>query len=316
MGMKVGKVTLATEQEVVQDIFTQYVVEGESEVVVDAKQMMTLLNEHVVSDLKVKFDWSVCKSLLAMVDTERTGKLTFTQFTVLWSKFSVFMKIFYQLNVAKSGTLTFEELKKAVKIAGIELNENILKMQFTVLSERSVISLVDFLMFMLRMDTMASGVFASVTLPTEKEVVFDMFKKYADQVEGEVELNETQVMMLLNEHLVAGLTEKFDWSVCKSLLSLVDTERVGKLTFSKFTVLWTKFASFRKIFYQLNVSKSGILTFEELLKALKLADIELDESLLKMQFSILQKRSFVSLVDFLVFMLRIDSMASKCTKCG
>merc|ERR1739838_704736 len=153
--------------------------------------------------------------MLTMLDA-RGGKVTFTQFLTLWTKFASFRKIFYQLNVSKSGILTFEELLNALKIAGIELDESVVRIQYAALQNLSYVSLVDFLMFMLRVDSMASGVVASVTLPTEKEVVFDMFKKYAEG-EGEVVVDAKQMMMILNEHVVADMTEKFDWSVCKSL---------------------------------------------------------------------------------------------------
>merc|ERR1739838_946575 len=298
-------VSLPTEKEAVFNIFKKYVVEGEEEVV-DAKQIMLLLNENVVADVTEKFDWSLVKSMLSVVDTERVGKVTFMQFTVLWTKLASFMKI-YQLHVAKSGTVTFEDLQKVLKIAGISYNENILKMQYILLRSRSYVSLVDFFMFMLRMDSMARGVYTLVTLPTEKEWVYDMFKKYAD-LNGEMTLDAKKLM--LNEHVVNGLNVKFDWTVCKSMMAMVDTGRVGKLTFSQFMVLWTKFAGFMKIFYQLVLSKSDTLTFEDLQNALKVVGVNLNENILRLQYTLLQERSTIALVDFLVFMLRLDSMSS------
>merc|ERR1719193_371285 len=131
----------------------------------NGKRLMMLLNEQVVAGLTEKFDWSSCKTMLSMVDVERTGKLTFTQFFILWNKFAVFMKIFYQSNVSKSGAITYEEVLDALKVAGIELNENVVKMQYTILQADSFISLVDFIMFMLRMDSMA------VTFQTVTETI-------------------------------------------------------------------------------------------------------------------------------------------------
>merc|ERR1739838_502777 len=299
-----ASVSLPTEKEAVFNIFKKYVVEGEEEVV-DAKQIMLLLNEHVVADVTEKFDWSLVKSMLSVVDTERVGKVTFMQFTVLWTKLASFMRL-YQLHVSKSGTVTFEDLQKVLKIAGIAYNENILKMQYILLRSRSYVSLVDFFMFMLRMDSMSRGVFTLVSLPTEKEWVYDMFKKYAD-LNGEMTLDAKKLMLLLNEHVVNGLNVKFDWTVCKSMMAMVDTGRVGKLTFSQFMVLWTKFAGFMKIFYQLVLSKSDTLTFEDLQNALKVVGVNLNENILRLQYTLLQERSPISLVDFLVFMLRLDS---------
>merc|ERR1739838_747496 len=302
-----ASVSLPTEKEAVFNIFKKYVVEGEEEVV-DAKQIMLLLNEHVVADVTEKFDWSLVKSMLSVVDTERVGKVTFMQFTVLWTKLASFMRL-YQLHVSKSGTVTFEDLQKVLKIAGIAYNENILKMQYILLRSRSYVSLVDFFMFMLRMDSMSRGVFTLVSLPTETEWVFDLFKKYAD-LNGELTLDANKLMLLLNEHVVNGLNVKFDWTVCKSMMAMVDTGRVGKLTFSQFMVLWTKFAGFMKIFYQLVLSKSDTLTFEDLQNALKVVGVNLNENILRLQYTLLQERSTITLVDFLVFMLRLDSMSS------
>merc|ERR1719273_310620 len=301
-------VTLPTEKEVVYDMFKKYADQEDAELMLSSKRMMLLLNEQVVIGLTERFDWSVCKSMLAMVDTERVGKLTFTQFTVLWSKFAVLMKIYFQSNVFKSGTLTFEEVQNALKVAGIMVDEKVLKMQYTMLQADSYISLVDFLMFMLRLDNMSSAV-ALVALPTEKEVVYDIFKKYADLEAGEMMISGKRMMMLLNEQVVAGLTETFDWSACKSMLAMVDVERTGRLTFTQFMVLWSKFAVFMKFYYESNVSKSGTLTYEELQSALQVAGIVLDENIVKMQYTMLLADPYISLVDFIMFMLRMDSMA-------
>merc|ERR1739838_898423 len=302
-------VSLPTETEWVFDLFKKYA-DLNGELTLDANKLMLLLNQHVVNGLTVKFDWNICQSMLAMVDITRMWKLTFAQFTVLWGKLSDFMRIFYQLVLSKSTTLTFEDLQGALKVAGIEMDLQVLKMQYSLLQEQSTITLVDFLMFMLRLDTMSSGVFASVTLPTDKSVVFDMFEKYADLEEGKMMLSSKRMMMLLNERLVIGLTEKFDWSVCKSMLAMVDTERVGKLSLAKFTILWNKFAVFMKIYFQSNVFKSGTLTFEEVQDALKFAGMEMDLKVLRRQYLLLQADSYISLVDFIMFMLRIDNMAS------
>merc|ERR1712168_1162389 len=124
-----------------------------------------------------------------------------------------------------------------------------------------------------------------------------MFEKYADREGDELMMSSKQMMMLLNERVVIGLTEKFDWSGCKSMLAMMDTERVGKLTFTQFTVMWSKFAVFMKIYFQSNVFKSGTLSFEEVQNALKVAGIKVNEKVLKMQYSMLQADSYISLVD-------------------
>jgi len=272
--------------------------------------MMMLLNEQVVIGLTEKFDWSACKTLMAMVDTERVGKLTLAQFSALWSKFAVFMKIYFQTNVFKSGTLTFEEVQHALKVAGIVLDEKVLRMQYEMLQTDSYISLVDFFMFMLRMDSMAGAVVAMVALPTEKEVVFEIFKKYADLESGQTwMINAKRMMMLLNEQVVAGLTETFDWSACKSMLAMVDVGRMGKLTFEQFMILWSKMAVFMKFYYESNVSKTGALSYEELQDALQVSGIVVDENIVKMQYTMLLADPYISLVDFIMFMLRLDSMA-------
>jgi len=75
---------------------------------------------------------------------------------VLWSKFAVYMKFYYGSSLAKTGTLSYDELLMALMDAGIQVDENIIKMQFTILKADPFISLVDWIMFMIRMDSMAA----------------------------------------------------------------------------------------------------------------------------------------------------------------
>jgi len=145
-------------------------------------------------------------------------------------------------------------------------------------------------------------------VPAEKATVYEMFKSYADQ---NGELSAWQLRKLLNETIAKGSSDKFDWSACRSMIATVDADRMGKMTFKEFSSLWSKFEDFKKIFNRSNVSKTGTLTLDELLKAVKAADIDLDEHLVWVQFSLMQGDSSVSLVDFLSLMLRIDNMTNK-----
>jgi len=134
-----------------------------------------------------------------------------------------------------------------------------------------------------------------------------MFKTYADQ---NGELNAWQLRKLLNENIATGSSDKFDWSACRSMIAAVDADRMGRMTFKEFSSLWSKFEDFKKIFNRSNVSKTGTLTLKELERAVQAADIELDENLVWVQYSLLQGDSSISLVDFLSLMLRIDNMAN------
>merc|ERR1739838_1271772 len=145
-------------------------------------------------------------------------------------------------------------------------------------------------------------------VPAEKSSLYDMFKPYADQ---NGELNAWQLRKLLNEHIAEGSTDKFDWSACRSMIAAVDADRMGRMTFKEFSALWSKFEDFKKIFNRSNVSKTGTLTYEELIRAVKAADIELDENLVWLRYSLLQGDASISLVDFLTLMLRLDNMAKK-----
>jgi len=145
-------------------------------------------------------------------------------------------------------------------------------------------------------------------VPAEMSSVYDMFKTYADQ---NGELNAWQLRKLLNETIAKGSSDVFDWSACRTMIAAVDTDRMGRMTFKEFSTLWSKFEDFKKIFNRSNVSKTGTLTYEELIRAVKAADIELDENLVWLRYSLLQGDASISLVDFLTLMLRLDNMAKK-----
>ncbi|GJQ77204.1 hypothetical protein Trydic_g14875 [Trypoxylus dichotomus] len=72
------------------------------------------------------FSNDVCRSMVAMLDTDRSGKLGFEEFKSLWSDIRDWKNVFRLYDKDNSGTLDGFELRQALNSAGYHLNNHIL----------------------------------------------------------------------------------------------------------------------------------------------------------------------------------------------
>ncbi|XP_068898276.1 calpain-A-like isoform X5 [Tenebrio molitor] len=72
------------------------------------------------------FSKDVCRSMIAMLDIDRTGKLNFEEFKRLWMIIRAWKSVFNQFDKNRSGTLTGFELRQALTSAGYTLNNHTL----------------------------------------------------------------------------------------------------------------------------------------------------------------------------------------------
>lgn len=73
------------------------------------------------------FSIDVCRSMVAMMDVDRSGKLGFEEFLELWTDVLTWKKIFQTYDKDNSQRLTTFELRTALQSAGYHLNWHILK---------------------------------------------------------------------------------------------------------------------------------------------------------------------------------------------
>ncbi|KAL0603101.1 Calpain-3, partial [Plecturocebus cupreus] len=77
-------------------------------------------------DLKTHgFTLESCRSMIALMDTDGSGKLNLQEFHHLWNKIKAWQKIFKHYDTDQSGTINSYEMRNAVNDAGFHLNNQL-----------------------------------------------------------------------------------------------------------------------------------------------------------------------------------------------
>ncbi|KAI5630371.1 calpain small subunit 1, partial [Silurus asotus] len=98
---------------------------------VSPTELMNILNKIIGKrgDLKTDgFSIESCRSMVAVMDSDSTGKLGFEEFKFLWNNIKRWQGIYKQFDVDQSGTIGADELPKAFQAAGFPLNEQLFQM--------------------------------------------------------------------------------------------------------------------------------------------------------------------------------------------
>ncbi|XP_068961947.1 calpain-3 isoform X3 [Petaurus breviceps papuanus] len=84
----------------------------------------TVVNKH--KDLKIDgFTLESCRSMIALMDTDGSGRLNLHEFHHLWKKIKSWQKIFKHYDTDHSGTINSYEMRNAVNDAGFHLNSQL-----------------------------------------------------------------------------------------------------------------------------------------------------------------------------------------------
>ncbi|XP_059186396.1 calpain small subunit 1b [Centropristis striata] len=98
---------------------------------VSPPELMNILNRIVAKHGGLKTDgFSIesCRSMVAVMDSDSTGKLGFHEFKYLWNNIKRWQGSYLKYDADGSGTICADELPKAFKAAGFPLNDQLYKL--------------------------------------------------------------------------------------------------------------------------------------------------------------------------------------------
>ncbi|CAL8110373.1 unnamed protein product [Orchesella dallaii] len=95
---------------------------------VNWEELQRLLDSTFKLELKgfKGFSKDICRSMVAMMDADRSGKLGFAEFKVLWQSVKDWRDVFFRFDEDKSGALNAGELRNALNSAGFRVNNRVL----------------------------------------------------------------------------------------------------------------------------------------------------------------------------------------------
>ncbi|XP_060118914.1 calpain-3 isoform X1 [Heteronotia binoei] len=108
-----------------QNIFRQ--IAGD-DMEISADELRNVLNNVVKKHKELKtegFALESCRSMIALMDTDGSGKINLDEFRHLWDKIKSWQKIFKHYDTDRSGTINSYEMRNAVKDAGFQLNNQL-----------------------------------------------------------------------------------------------------------------------------------------------------------------------------------------------
>ncbi|KAI4896628.1 hypothetical protein NFI96_029890 [Prochilodus magdalenae] len=98
---------------------------------VSANELMNILNKIIAKhqDLKTDgFTVESCRSMVAVMDSDSSGKLGFEEFKYLWNNIKKWQGIYKTYDADRSGTIGSDELPGAFRAAGFPLNEHLFQL--------------------------------------------------------------------------------------------------------------------------------------------------------------------------------------------
>ncbi|XP_012865686.1 PREDICTED: calpain-3 isoform X1 [Dipodomys ordii] len=113
------------EQQQFRNIFKQ-IAGDDMEICADELKnvLNTVVNKH--KELKTQgFTLESCRSMIALMDTDGSGRLNLQEFHHLWKKIKAWQKIFKRYDTDHSGTINSYEMRNAVNDAGFHLNSQL-----------------------------------------------------------------------------------------------------------------------------------------------------------------------------------------------
>ncbi|CAH2314113.1 calpain small subunit 1 [Pelobates cultripes] len=125
---------------------------------VSPSELMGILNKVVArhQDLKTDgFSLDCCRSMVAVMDSDSTGKLGFEEFKYLWNNIKKWQGVYKRFDMDRSGTIGTNELPGAFQTAGFKLNPQLYHMIIRRYSdEKGEMDFDNFICCLVRLDAM------------------------------------------------------------------------------------------------------------------------------------------------------------------
>uniref|UniRef100_S4RFJ9 Uncharacterized protein n=1 Tax=Petromyzon marinus TaxID=7757 RepID=S4RFJ9_PETMA len=125
---------------------------------ISPRELQDLLNK-VTAKLKVfksdGFSLYACQSMVALMDSDGSGKLGLPEFKLLWEKIKMWQAIFRKYDEDRSGTMSSYEMRAALNAAGFHLNNQmyqLITMRYA--DESMTIKFNDYITCMVRLEAM------------------------------------------------------------------------------------------------------------------------------------------------------------------
>jgi len=94
---------------------------------IDAYELQDIVNAAFMKATEFKFDGfssETCRSMVAMMDVDRSGKLGYDEFKKLWNDLRLWKSVFKQFDKDKSGTFNSYELRQAFHAVGFRVSNS------------------------------------------------------------------------------------------------------------------------------------------------------------------------------------------------
>ncbi|XP_076318532.1 calpain-B-like [Tachypleus tridentatus] len=122
---------------------------------VDCYELQKVLNFGLKQEFQVdEMSLDVCRSMVAMMDEDRSGKLKMEEFLKLWDDIRMWKNVFKVYDKDGSGFLSTLELRMALNSAGYRVNSNILRTLVLRYGKKEQMDFEEFLMCTVKLKSM------------------------------------------------------------------------------------------------------------------------------------------------------------------
>ncbi|XP_016310487.1 calpain-1 catalytic subunit-like [Sinocyclocheilus anshuiensis] len=136
-----------------------------------------------------------------------------------------------------------------------------------------------------------------------------LFRQYSDQYKV---VDAEKLQRLLHENLLERHKnpEGFGLDSCRGIIAMSDFNVTGRLCGPELIRLWNHILTYKNIFYSMDSSKDGVLSFNELQNALEKTGLHLNEDILNLMFVRYGGATEqISLEGFICLVMRLNCMA-------